>query len=49
MTKPLARDPVYRGRVFGAEIIELCVRWYMESNRILGVSTAQRRKVDRQV
>ena len=28
MTKPIARDPIYRGRVFDAEIIELCVRWY---------------------
>jgi hypothetical protein len=24
MTKPIARDPFYRRRVFGAEIIELC-------------------------
>jgi transposase-like protein len=29
MTKPIARDPIYRGRVFSAEIIELCVRWYI--------------------
>jgi len=29
MTKPIARDPIYRGRVFDAEIIELCVRWYI--------------------
>jgi transposase-like protein len=27
--KPMARDPIYRGRVFDAEIIELCVRWYI--------------------
>ena len=27
MTKPIARDPIYRRRVFNAEIIELCVRW----------------------
>jgi hypothetical protein len=24
-----ARDPIYRRRVFNAEIIELCVRWYI--------------------
>src|SRR6202158_2963732 len=29
MTKPIARDPIYRRRVFEAEIIELCVRWYI--------------------
>jgi transposase-like protein len=29
MTKPIARDSIYRGRVFNAEIIELCVRWYI--------------------
>jgi transposase-like protein len=29
MTKPIARDPIYRGRVFDSEIIELCVRWYI--------------------
>jgi transposase-like protein len=29
MTKPIARDSIYRGRVFDAEIIELCVRWYI--------------------
>ena len=29
MTKPIARDPIYRARVFDAEIIELCVRWYV--------------------
>src|SRR5450759_928787 len=29
MTKPIARDPIYRRRVFDAEIIELCVRWYI--------------------
>ena len=27
MTKPIARDPIYRKRVFDADIIELCVRW----------------------
>jgi transposase-like protein len=29
MTKPIARDPIYRRRRFNAEIIELCVRWYI--------------------
>lgn len=29
MTKPIARDPSYRRRVCDAEIIELCVRWYI--------------------
>jgi len=26
MTKPIARDPIYRRRVFDADVIELCVR-----------------------
>ena len=29
MTKAVARDPIYRRRRFQAEIIELCVRWYI--------------------
>lgn len=29
MTKPIARDPIYRKRGFSSEIIELCVRWYV--------------------
>src|ERR1019366_8173171 len=29
MTKPIARDAIYRKRVFDAEIIALCVRWYI--------------------
>ena len=29
MTKPIARDPIYRQRAFDADIIQLCVRWYM--------------------
>src|SRR5471032_1501765 len=28
VTKPIARDPMYRQRGFDADIIELCVRWY---------------------
>ena len=29
MTAPIARDSMYRRRRFEAEIIELCVRWYV--------------------
>src|SRR5882762_9006143 len=29
VTRPIARDPIYRRRGFDAEIIELCVRWYI--------------------
>ena len=29
MTKPIVRDPIYRRRRFDADIIELCVRWYI--------------------
>jgi len=29
MTKLIAHDPIYRKRVFDADIIELCVRWYI--------------------
>jgi transposase-like protein len=29
MTRPTVRDPIYRRRRFDAEIIELCVRWYI--------------------
>jgi transposase-like protein len=29
MTKPIARDLMYRCRSFDADIIELCVRWYI--------------------
>ena len=29
MTKPIVRDPIYRKRAFDADIIELCVRWYI--------------------
>jgi transposase-like protein len=29
MTKPIARDLMYRKRAFDTEIIELCVRWYI--------------------
>jgi putative transposase len=29
VTKAFARDPIYRGRRFQSEIIELCARWYL--------------------
>src|SRR5467141_220724 len=29
MTQPIERDPIYRGRRFQTETIELCVRWYI--------------------
>lgn len=29
MTRPIARDAIYRRRRFEAEIIELCFRWYI--------------------
>jgi transposase-like protein len=29
MTQPIARDSIYRRRFFDAEVIELCVRWYI--------------------
>ena len=29
MTQPIPRDAIYRGRVFDADVIELCVRWYI--------------------
>jgi len=29
MTAPIARDAMYRRRRFEAELIELCVRWYI--------------------
>jgi transposase-like protein len=29
MTKPVASDAIYRKRTFYADIIELCVRWYI--------------------
>jgi hypothetical protein len=28
-TNPIAREPIYRRRSFDADIIELCVRWYI--------------------
>lgn len=29
MTKPIASDPIYRKWAFDADIIGLCVRWYI--------------------
>lgn len=45
MTQPIARDPIYRGRVFDADVIELCVRWYITyrlSYRDLAAMMAER-------
>jgi len=45
MTNPTARDPIYRRRRSEAEIIELCVRWYITyrlSYRDLVAMMAQR-------
>jgi transposase-like protein len=33
MTKPIARDSIYRKRTFDGAVIELCVRWYI-TNRL---------------
>jgi hypothetical protein len=29
MTRPIARDVMYRRRAFDSEVIDLCVRWYI--------------------
>ena len=45
MTKPIDRDPVYRRQVFGADVIELCCRWYITyrlSYRDFAAITAER-------
>jgi len=45
MTEPIKRDPIYRGRRFAAETIELCVRWYITyrlSYRDLAAMLAER-------
>jgi transposase-like protein len=45
MTAPIARDSMYRRRRFEAEIIELCVRWYITyrlSYRDLAAMMAER-------
>jgi transposase-like protein len=45
MPKPIVRDPIYRRRRFDAEIIELCVRWYITyrlSDRDLVAMMAER-------
>src|SRR5690349_23975037 len=45
MTKPIERDPIYRGRRFQTENIELCVRWYITyrlSYRDLAAMMAER-------
>ena len=38
MTKPIARDPIYRGRMFDAEIIELCVCCYITTGGVIATS-----------
>jgi transposase-like protein len=45
MTTPVERDPIYRGRRFQTETIELCVRWYITyrlSYRDLAAMMAER-------
>ena len=45
MTQAKTRDPIYRRRRFEAEIIELCVRWYITyrlSYRDLAAMMAER-------
>ena len=45
MTKPMARDPIYRRRRFEGVVIELCVRWnisYRLSYRDLATMMAER-------
>jgi hypothetical protein len=41
MTKPIARDLIYRRRAFDADIIELCVRWYHHRRHRVGPSNSQ--------
>jgi transposase-like protein len=48
VTKAIKRDPIYRSRRFPAEVIELCVRWYITyrlSYRDLVAMMAERRVV----
>jgi hypothetical protein len=50
MTKPIERDPIYRGRRFQTETIELCVRWYITyrlSYRDLGAMMVERESAAR--
>src|SRR5688500_6625960 len=45
MTRPIERDPIYRGRRFQTKTIELCVRWYITyrlSYRDLAAMMAER-------
>ena len=45
MTKPIVRDPIYRNRHFDADVIQLCIRWYVTyrlSFRDLVEMTAER-------
>jgi hypothetical protein len=47
MTKPIARDPIYRRRRFDAEIIELCVLWYITTGCQCGPESFQDPNLDR--
>ena len=45
MPRAAPRDPIYRGRRFSADVIELCVRWYITyrlSYRDLSAMIAER-------
>jgi hypothetical protein len=45
MTRPIVRDPIYRRRRFDAEIIELCVRWYISLDGTKGTIVAEWRSI----
>ena len=45
MTRAIEHDPIYRGRKFQTETIEVCVRWYITyrlSYRDLAARMAER-------
>ncbi|MEJ0039178.1 MAG: hypothetical protein WDO68_24505 [Gammaproteobacteria bacterium] len=45
MPRATPRDPIYRGRRFSVDVIELCVRWYISyrlSYRDLAAVVAER-------
>ena len=49
MPRAAPRDAIYRGRRFSAEVIELCVRWYVTyrlSYRDLSAMLAERGSSD---
>jgi transposase-like protein len=43
MTNPIARDHMYRRRSFDADIIEVCVRWYITYRLIPSPSSCRQR------